>query len=410
MAAAGETMAALVYAFSPGRWWLARHAGRTPALAVAWSGVRLQRLPVPQPPGPDWVRLRVRLAGICGTDVGTLRGHTGPQLSPFVSFPAVLGHEILAVVEEGPWAGRRVVVDPFLGCLVRGLPLCPACRRGQTALCHRFAEGDLPPGMLLGYCRGLPGGWGERLVAHRSQLHPVPDGVADAAAALAEPLAVAAHAVLPHLPEAGSRVLVIGAGTVGLSVVAALALLGSGAEVVVVARRAASADLARRLAPDLQVRAVPSVGAAEALAAQEGWGRSYPGLMGTRGWTGGFDHVYDAVGSPATLGAMLRLVRAGGRGVLLGASGLVPRLDLTPLWAHEIRLDGTCGYGAEAAAGGAHTLDLVLERMAARPEVPVGDLLTHRYPLAAYRQAVEAAFFHRRSRAVKVAFDLRGGA
>ena len=400
-------MDALVYGFSPPRWLLARHAGRLPALAVALSGVTLRRMPAPEPPGPDWVRVRVRLAGICGTDVSALTGQTGPQLSPFVSFPAVMGHEVLGVVEDGPWAGRRVVLDPFLGCRVRGLPECPACAAGQTAVCHRFAEGALPPGMLLGYCRGLPGGWSERLVAHVSQLHPVPDGVDDASAVLAEPLAVAAHAVLPHLPEPAARVLVIGAGTIGLSVVAALTLLGAAAETVVVARRPAQAALAARLGAGRRVR---GVGEAERLAEEQGWGRGFPGLLGTRGWTGGFDQVFDAVGAPATLAAALRLTRAGGRAVLLGCSGRMPRLDLTDLWSHEITVDGTCGYGREAGAADAHTLDLVLQRMAERPDVPVCDLVTHRYPLQAYRQALRAAFFHRQSGAVKVVFDLGEGA
>jgi len=391
---------ALVYGFSPAGWLAARHLGaRLPALAVAASGLRLREVPEPAPPGPDWARVRVRLAGICGSDVAMLRGRTGPELSPFVSFPAVPGHEVLGVAEDGPLAGRRVVLDPFLPCRTRGLPPCPACAAGQTAVCHRFAEGALAPGMLLGYCRDLPGGWSERMVAHASQLHPVPDEVDDQTAVLAEPLAVALHAVYGGVPEPGARVLVVGAGTVGLCVLASLRLLHAGAEVAVVARHRRQREIAAALGA---AHILADAGEAERLAASRGWGAAHAGLLGARGFTGGFDQVYDAVGSVSAVAAALRLTRAGGRAVLLGCSGVLPRCDLTTAWSHELRVEGFCGYGAEPRAGGAHTIDLALGLLAAHPEVPVGALVTHRFPLPRYRDALEAAFFHRLSGSVKV--------
>lgn len=393
-------MRALVYGFSPAGWLAARQlGGRFPSLAVATSGLRLASVPEPDPPGPDFVRVRVLLCGICGTDVATLRGKTGPQLSPFVSFPAVMGHEILGVVEEGPLAGRRVVLDPFLPCAVRGLPPCPACAVGQTAACQRFAEGAFAPGMLLGFCRDLPGGWSERVLAHHSQMHLVPDGLPDEAAVLAEPLAVALHSIYGGLPGAGERVLVVGAGTVGLCLVAGLRLLGTSAEVTVVARHGGQREAARALGAD---RVVGGAAEAEELAVREGFGAAHPGLLGTRGFTGGFDQVYDAVGSAAVVASALRLTRPGGRAVLLGCSGVVPRLDLTEAWSHELQMQGYCGYGAERAAAGAHTIDLALRLMAEHPDLPVARLVTHRFPLEDFRAALEAAFFHRRSGSVKV--------
>ena len=393
-------MRALEYDFSPVRWLAARHLGsRAPGLAVRFSGLRLRNPPPPAPPGPDWVSVRVRLAGICGSDIAMLRGRTGPQLSPFVSFPAVPGHEVLGVVEKGPLVGRRVVLDPFLGCRCRGLPPCPACAQGHTALCHRFAEGALAPGMLLGYCRDLPGGWAERMVAHVTQLHPVPDGVDDASAVLAEPLAVALHAVLAAPLVGEDRVLVVGAGTVGLCVLAALRLLDAQADVVVVARHPGQREHAKALGAS---EVVGDVEAAERLAARRGWGAGHAGLLGTRGWSGGFDRVFDAVGSASSVAGALRLARAGGRVDLLGCSGVLPHLDLTPAWAHELHVQGFCGYGSEPAAGGGHTIALALRLLAERPSLPLRALVTHRFPLARYREALAAAFFHRRSDSVKV--------
>ena len=397
-------MRALQYRFSPAAWLAARYvAPRVPALAVAVSGLRLQEVPRPVPPTPDWVRVRVRLSGICGTDIAMLRGKTGPELSPFVSFPAVPGHEVLGVVQEGALAGRRVVLDPFLGCLPRGLAPCPACAAGQTTLCERFAEGTLAPGMLIGVCRDLPGGWSEELVAHRSQLYPVPDNVDDGLAVLAEPLAVALHPILTAPPTPGERVLVIGAGTVGLCAVAACRMQRPDARVVAVARHPAQ----RRLAAALGAAyVVPDIPAAGRLAADRGWRRIYAGLLGRSAGTGGYDRVVDAVGSSVSLSAALQLVRAGGRVDLLGCSGVLSDIDLTWLWAHEIELNGFCGYGPEASAGGRHTIAVALELLGYPGGAQLAGLVTHRFPLVEYRQALRAAFFHRRSGAIKVLFAM----
>src|SRR5688500_7104385 len=97
---------------------------------AAWfgrlSGVRYREVPEPALPDTDWVRLEVLKAGICGSDNGMLTYKGSPVMEPFASFPAVLGHQILArVIETGPAvrrveAGQRVAVDPVISCTVRG--------------------------------------------------------------------------------------------------------------------------------------------------------------------------------------------------------------------------------------------------------------------------------------------------
>ncbi|HEX2142619.1 MAG TPA: alcohol dehydrogenase catalytic domain-containing protein, partial [Candidatus Limnocylindria bacterium] len=155
---------------------------RLPRLARGWMPwVGLERYPPPPLPGPDWVRLRPLLSGVCGTDISLLTGHASAVLSPFASFPAVLGHEVVATVTEsgtaaGVAAGTRVVLDPLLGCTVRGItPPCEWCAAGQPGLCLRTAEGGFAPGPMIGFCSDLPGGWSDEVVAHLSQLHVVPE-------------------------------------------------------------------------------------------------------------------------------------------------------------------------------------------------------------------------------------------
>ena len=181
-----------------------------------------------RPPGAARARLAAADApagGICGSDLATVDGRSSRWFEPIVSFPFVPGHEVVADTEDG----RRVVIEPVLACEARGIePLCPACAEGRRRHCVNLTGGHLSPGLQTGYCRETGGGWSLALVAHESQLHPVPEGLADEAAVLVEPAACAVHAALrPRGGEcrAGQELtaVVIGAGTLGLCTIAALA-------------------------------------------------------------------------------------------------------------------------------------------------------------------------------------------
>src|SRR5262249_7163788 len=159
-----------------------------------------------------WVRVRTRLGGICGSDLAIVTLRASPATSPFSSFPFVLGHENVGIVEEtgaaarGVQRGERVVVNPLLACAARGIePPCRQCPAGHPSRCEGFTDGALARGMMIGTTRGLGGSWGERFVAHDSQVHRVPDGVSDEEAVLVEPFACAVHAVRSAPPAAGER-------------------------------------------------------------------------------------------------------------------------------------------------------------------------------------------------------------
>src|ERR671910_3070643 len=205
------------------------------------SPLQLEEVPEPELPAPDWVRVKPLLSGICGSDLGTLSAQNSPYFSPLTSPPFVMGHEILGEVVEdnsGFSAGERVVVEPALGCAVRGIePPCAYCASGQYALCVNVAKGDISPGIQTGFCGDTGGGWAEgTLVAHPSQLHRVPKDVPDEAAVAVEPLACAVHAALKVAPEPGETTLVVGAGSVGLFVVAALRRLTRTGHIICVAK------------------------------------------------------------------------------------------------------------------------------------------------------------------------------
>src|SRR5215212_10002382 len=191
------------------------------------SPLQLEEIPEPEVPTPEWVRVKPLLSGICGSDLGTLSAESSPYFSPITSPPFVMGHEVFGVVAEdnsGFSARERVVVEPALGCAVRGIdPPCAYCASGRYALCVNVAKGDISPGIQTGFCGDTGGGWSEgTLVAHSSQLHRVSGAVSDEAAVAIEPLACAVHAALKANPGPNETTLVIGAGSVGLLVIAAL--------------------------------------------------------------------------------------------------------------------------------------------------------------------------------------------
>ena len=211
---------------------------------------------------PDWVVTRPILSGICGSDAKLVLGdfNTGDIDNPmaaFSSLPHVPGHEVVAeVVALGPEArgldvGQRVVLNPWLTCAPRGItPLCPPCQAGDLSLCWSFTKGDLGPGVHVGVITGAPGAWAEQLAAHDSMLIPVPDGISNEAAVLADPFSVSFHAIVRHPPPSSGRVLVYGAGALGLTSVAILKALYPGVEVGVVARFEAQRAMALQFGAD----------------------------------------------------------------------------------------------------------------------------------------------------------------
>jgi threonine dehydrogenase-like Zn-dependent dehydrogenase len=406
---------AVQYIKSIPRWLLLKGLGRQlPWLCTSPLGVtQLCDVAEPKLPGPRWVRLRPTLSGICGSDLASITAEGSPFFAPLTSFPFTFGHEVVGTVVEagagvsGVRAGDRVVVEPALHCGVRGIdPPCRACREGQYGNCTSVAAGEISAGVQTGYCRDTGGGWSGSLVAHEAQLHKVPESVSDDAAVLAEPFSCALHAVLRALRAGGpcDTGLVVGCGTMGLLVIAALRALGVTCRLFAAAKHAHQQELARKLGAD---QLFPGGRAGyDDLCKVSGATLHFPEL-GEPTVLGGFDLVFDCVGSPRSLDQALRFTRARGRTVLVGMPGIPKTVDWTTIWYKELQVLGTYTYGTEDVGGeGLRTFALALRLLAGG--LDLRPLVTHRFPLRDYRQAIQTALQTGRYHSVKTVFDLTG--
>jgi threonine dehydrogenase-like Zn-dependent dehydrogenase len=399
-------MLALRYSKSVPRYLLMRAgAKRIRGLETGrFSPLQLEEIPEPELPSPEWVRVKPLLSGICGSDLGTLSSENSPYFSPITSPPFVLGHEVVGVVAEDSGnfrAGERVVLEPALGCAVRGIvPPCRYCAAGDRALCVNVAKGTIAPGIQTGFCRDTGGGWSEgTLVAHPSQLHRVPEDVPDEAAVAIEPLACAVHAALRADPD--ETALVIGAGSVGLFVVAALRQLARAGRIICVAKH------------ERQRREALRLGADEVVLPKETY-RVLPDMLGTESYEpeigkpvvmGGAGRVFECVGSAGTMEDAVRLARPGGEVALVGMPSARSCLDLTALWYKEVSLAGSYAYGVEDFEGERiRSFELAL-RIA--PEIELETMVGPRFGLRQYREAIAAARSAGRNGNVKVVFDHR---
>jgi len=391
------------------------HVIPTKILGRFWRGayfssfapLQVQNLPRQPLPASNWVRVRNSLAGICGSDLRLIFVDADFSIAPAAvpgqgySSRTYPGHEVVGeVIEVGDdvqtlQVGDRVVLQHGPNCLTAGVqPPCRSCAAGNYGLC----EGATLPGP-----QPIGGGWSEEMLLHEQQLFRISPNITDAQAVLLEPSAVAVHAVLRRLPQAGERVLIIGAGTIGLLILQVIRALAPGAEVHVLARyafqveRAASMG-ARIIYPRDSYKQVQLATAA----------KLYEGFQGNKMLVGGYDVIYDTVGSKRTTHDSLRWARAGGTVVMVGLNLHRMEIDLTPIWYQEVNLIGTLGHGVETWPIGTSEKKSTFEITAGlieQQQIKPDELITSRYLLSEFREALLDVKNKANNRVIKVVFD-----
>ena len=411
-------MRALVFGVAPEPWTPPENAGPL-TQKLAKTPVALQEIADARPLRRDWLVTKPLLTGICGSDSKQIlldfgEGDSDNAMSGFCSFPQVMGHEVVSeVVELGPDAegfdvGQRVVLNPWLSCVTRGVePICPACEAGDYSLCWSFTTGELSPGIHTGVSSDATGGYAELMPAHSSMLFAVPDSIPDDKAVFADPFAVSLHSITRHPPPPGGKVLVWGAGSLGTCAVAILRALHPDVQIAVVARFDAQADLVEKLGAHHVVRLGSDEEMLEDLAAWSG-GVLRPTMEGLGGLAmchpGGIDVAYDTVGKPETFTIEVRVLKA--RGTLVKSGVHAPgRWEWSPLYFKEINWVGSNAFGIEEVEGVRkhgieHYLDLVADG-----RVDLTGMLTHTFGLSQWQDAFFTIADQANTGAIKVAID-----
>ena len=294
------------------------------ALVIHAPGdLRVEDVPTPEV-GPGQLRVRVRTGGICGSDLhyfqhggfGTIR----------IQQPMVLGHEIAGVIDEigaGVTAfatGDRIAISPSRPC--------GACRFCQLGLQNHCLDMR-----YYGSAMRMPhvqGAFRQEIVVETSQAYRLADGVSDAEGAMAEPLAVALHAVNRAGPLLGKSVLVTGCGPIG-------------AMAVIAARRAGATHIVATDVVSAPLRKVAKVGADETINVAE-----HPqALARFTAEKGQFDVLFEASGNERALRSAFDVVRPRGIVVQLGLAGADMSLPINSIVAKEFDLRGAFRFHDE---------------------------------------------------------------
>ncbi len=387
-----------------GSYWKKLHTSR-------FSCLCLREIPEPELPGPEWLRIRNLKCGICGSDLNALLGKESFSLEPYSSFPAVFGHEILGIVEKRGKEvknfkeGDRVVIEPTLSCLPRGMfPPCRFCREGKNNLCLNFTKGDLPPGVLIGFNRLTGGGFGEKTAVHQSQLYKVPPGISDKAAVLTDPLASALHPVLSTDLKGVEFIAVVGCGIIGLLTVYCLRKTGYAGEIAGLFRHDFQGSKAGTMGANHLFQISGLKPALEWIAGLSDAEIRFPSI-GYPVMDGGVDVVFDCAGSRQSLEFSLRSLRSQGTLMLVGTSSVISKLDLSALWFHELTIKGSNMYGQENRQGETYrTYQKALEFIEQDSEM-LQSLVTHEFTIDQYAEAINTSFEKSVSKSIKVSFS-----
>ena len=388
------TVKALLFERQEARYAAASVMSRVrPGAGAGVGPLRLADIDPPEIPDDGWVRVNPILTGICGSDLSTIDGHSSGYFDDLVSFPFVPGHEVVGVTEDG----KRVVLEPVLGPESRGeAPAFKGAAPGDGTDYGYLLAGEIDPGIQVGFCSSTGGGWGEEFVAHKSQLHSVAKRLSDEDAVMLEPAAGGVHAAAKAAAADidGGIVLVLGSGTMGLVTIAALRQYTNPRSIIAVAKYPIQKKFAEELGADVVVG--PSETA-----------RAVRRITGCRmigdNLSGGADVTIDAIGNAASIEQSIGVTRPRGRVVMVGMPGKVD-VDLTALWHRETELVGAYTYGTDTWPDGTEISSFKRAKELAG-KAKLGRLVSAKYPLDRYKDAIAHAANAGPRGAIKVCFE-----
>ena len=334
------------------------------------SRLEIRDVPVPEP-GRNEVLVRVRAVSICGTDAHLIHGDYPGFWPP--AFPFIPGHEWAGeIVALGPGAGGYgwTLGDRVAGTSHDACGVCQKCVEGRYNLCENYGK----PGLHRQYGHNHQGADATYVVQGIKTIFRLPDALSFDVGALVDPASIALHVANRGGVRPGDTVAITGAGTIGLLAGDCALVLGA-ARVIVVGRGYRLAKAAAMGFETVDSTAGDPVAAVRAM-------------------TGGLgaDVILECAGVPEMVNAALAMARRGGRvaGVGIPTEGVT--INLQRLVLDEIEL-----VGSRASAGEMRRVMPLVEQ----GRVRVGELITHRFPLADFQQAIDT-FNDRSSGAIKI--------
>ena len=386
-----------------------------------WGNIHLSRfslthyVDIPEPqlanaPNEEWVKIKTRLSGICGSEVGLIYLQDSPALTPFLSSPYVLGHENMGIIDEkgkkvkGFEVGDRVIINGVLPCRVRGIePECELCAQGQFTSCLNFTKGNLSPSLYSFTCRDTGGGWSSHYLAHEFQLYHVPDSVSDEDAMLVEPLTCGLQSISRCYPKDTDTVLIFGAGMIGIAVVAALRALGSKAHIIVLAKYKFQGEWCEKYGAD-EIIYLRDGDYYEQLAKSLNVTLKKPELGKRVVVDGGADVVYECVGNDTAVNDALRFTKPNGKLALIGLVGKTKKVDWSFSWFKDLTMIGTNAMCTMVYQGERiPTFQLALNFLE-EGQLELKPLLSQKFKLEDWKDAIKAVRAKGRHKIVKAAF------
>jgi threonine dehydrogenase-like Zn-dependent dehydrogenase len=385
--------------------------------------IRLKELPDPKILADDWLVIRTKYCGICGSDHKQvfLDGNYDNPMTAIISWPQVLGHEAVGFVEKvGPKVknlkiGDRVALNPWLSCLPREInPPCEMCAKGKNTLCKNFTKGLLAPGIHTGNSRDATGGFAELVPAHESMAIKIPDYVTWDQAILSDPFSVAFHSILKVKLQPGMTCAVYGCGNLGLLTIHILKRVFTSIKVIAIARFEHQAEMAKIMGADHVLKSSPPNQIIEEIAKITNseiyfLKKDKPLLIE------GVDFLFDTVASPQTLEVGLRITKAriidpntheeiAGSIVVTGVAN-PKRFEWTPWYFKNIHLIGSNAFAIETFEGRTEHAYYHYYRFLKDKRVDPSPIISHKFRLEDYQKALLTSHMQAKFRSLKIAFE-----
>jgi threonine dehydrogenase-like Zn-dependent dehydrogenase len=416
-------MKALVFEYKLSRLAVSKILGTfyTRGYLSRFGFLKLKEISYPRLYSNSWLTVKTKFCGICGSDHKQifLDGNRDNPMTALISWPQVLGHEAVGLVDKADKAGKlskgeRIVLNPWINCIPREIsPICEACNKGNYYLCKNFRKGNISQGIHTGNSRDVTGGFAEYFPAHHSMAIKIPDNISWEQAVLSDPFSVALHSILKADLEPGFVCAVYGCGNLGLLTILILKKLFTDIFVIAIAKFKHQSEMAKKFGADLVLKSDPVNKIIEKVADYLQCDIYY--LRRNKPWLiEGVDILFDTVASHETFEIGLRITKASnsrihskskrsGKIIFTGVSS-PKRFEWTPWYFKEIMVIGSNAFGYETFEGKDqhayyHYFDAIKNGT-----LDPSCMITHKFNLSNYKKTLMVARKQAKHKSIKVLF------